>query len=337
MIFFLSSPAFAQEKAEEKNAPLGEAGVSSETPKALGAGKVIFFPDDPKRPADDRFAVKAGELVEVCVQINPEYSPVFKELQKIAYSFRLVLEDDKTPPSAIVINGGDKKNPIVLDPQGCYRTSFQIPPQTNEGVYQVADLLFNTRLRNYLSVHQNLFDFTQADELKVSNEKTDSDRPELIKIGSDQDEVKQIGKHFGFLKIQVTQFFTFQDDGSGIAPKTLRVFYLLKENGQGANIHEAKCKKRMGKKGVFRCRVNLLRPEYEWEMAHLSLELESIYLKDKLGNLLVLNDSKMFSEKADGTPVKFVFQGMDPGVPRKIKYKNQHPNRLRDAATVAPK
>lgn len=332
---FFPTPGRSQEKEAEKTNTAEETTVLSETAPSLDAGQVIFFPDNTNRPSDDRFNVKAGEIVEVCLKINPDYSPVFQEIIKTALSFRMVLEDDKTPPSSIVINGGDKKNPLVLDAKGCFRSSFQIPPETNSGIYQVADLFFDTRVRNFISVNQSLYDFSQADELKVENDREDSTPPELLKIGSFQNEIQPIGKNFGFLKIQVTQYFTFKDEGSGLMPKTLKVFYLLSENDQGVNIYPAQCKKRMGEKGVFRCRVKLLRPEFEWERTRLSLELESIYINDKAGNLLILKNPETFLEKAEGTPTKFIFEGMDPGVPRKIKYKNRHPNRLKEVGAGA--
>lgn len=319
--------------------PLGWAQESTAAPPKAPpsllypGGAILFFPDKSPRPSNDRFPVEAGQEVEVCILLETTKSPLLDRIVKNTTGFRLILEDNKVPPDAILVERERKKARIKPDDQGCYRTTFRIPTYTDTGIYQVADLLFKVSGRGYISVHQLLFGFSQADELEVSNPDTDAKEPTLIAIGTLQEDLKTIGKAFDFLKIKVKQEFTFNDPESGLEPKTLRVFYQLLDNGERTGIHEAKCRTYFLKKAKFVCQLEITRPNYEWELGRLALVLESIYLKDKAGNMLVLQDPDLFKKAAGDTPVKFEFRDKDPGVPRKNRFRNRHPNRLRSPST----
>ncbi|MDX1387389.1 MAG: hypothetical protein R3257_07340, partial [bacterium] len=279
------------------------------------------------RPANDRFEVKAGEEVPLCLKLEAKGSPLIKRIQEEATAFRLILEDSQEPPNAMTVRVGDEKKPLKPDAQGCYRGFFVIPPQVNEGVYQVANLLFRTRRRNYVGLQQVLYNFSKADELKVENPNADNEAPKLIGISSFQ---KSLGKLDGvgnFEDIKVKQNFTFDKEGSGVEPKSLKVYYALIEEGQQVSIHQAECKRIRRRDWNFQCKLHLLRPDWQWEASHVSLVLQSIYVKDKAGNLLVLQEPAVLKEAAKDTPIRFDFR---PDVD-KVTYKNyyqRHPQSL---------
>jgi hypothetical protein len=222
------------------------------------------------------------------------------------------LEDDKTPPNAIIIQEEPKKNYLTPDERGCYVSHFQVPPLTEEGIYQTADLLFKLPGRGFLSIHQILYEFGKADELVVHNPLSDTKEPSLLQISTLQQQTKKISRSFDFYKIKVKQDFTFEETGSGIARETLKIYYKLFENGERSGIYAAQCHKFFKEKNRFQCQLELTRPHYQWEQNSLSLQLDSIYLKDKAGNQLVLQDQTAFLQAAGQTPIQFNFERKTP-------------------------
>jgi hypothetical protein len=281
-------------------------------------GSILFFPDRQPRPQNDQFEVKAGEQVDVCIRIETQKHPLLEHLLGKTVGFRLVLEDEKVPPNAIIVQEEPKKTYLLPDARGCYASRFQVPPLADEGVYQAADLLFKVPGRGYLSVHQLLYDFSHADEIKVINPAGDKESPALLQIGTMQDQTRRIGRFFDFFKIQVKQDFTFQETGSGLAPESLKVYYRLFENDERTGIYQAKCHKYFKNKNRFNCKLELTRPQYQWDKSRLSLQLESVYLEDKAGNRLVLSDSKVFQKAAGETPIQFNFQQKNLGAPNHL-------------------
>jgi hypothetical protein len=275
-------------------------------------GEILFFPDQQPRPANDRFEVKAGQEVEVCIKVEAKAHPLLEEVTTKTTGFRLVLEDNQTPPNAIVIQEEPKKNYLTTDARGCYVSRFKVPLLTAEGVYQAADLLFKLPGRGFVSIHQLLYDFSQADELLVHNPSSDTVKPSLVQISTLQQQVKKIARSFDFYKINVKQEFTFEETGSGLDPQTLKIYYKLLENGERTGIYLTQCHKFFKKKNKFECKLELTRPQYQWEMNRLALQLDSIYLKDKAGNQLVLEDQAAFKKAAGETPIEFDFEKKVP-------------------------
>jgi hypothetical protein len=279
-------------------------------------GAILFFPDQASRPPNDQFEVKAGHQVDVCVQIQFQNHPLLQSLLANPTGFRLILEDEKVPPNAIIIQEEPKKNFLKPDSRGCYFSRFKVPPLTEEGVYQVADLLFKFPGRGYLSIHQLLYDFSKADELKVINPSADTEKPILLEISTFQEQTRRIAKAFDFYKIKVKQDFTFEEKGSGLAPGTLKIYYRLMEDGERTGIYQTQCKKYFKQKNKFHCELELTRPRFQWEQSHLILELDSIYLEDKAGNQLVLSDPETFKKAAAETPIRFEFRQKNSGLPK---------------------
>ena len=271
-------------------------------------GAILFFPNQQPRPVNDRFEVKVGQDVDVCVKIEAQNHPLLQEITDKTTGFRLVLEDDKVPPNAIVIQEEPKKALLTPDANGCYMSHFQIPPLTEEGVYQAADLLFKIPGRGFISIHQILYEFSKADELLVHNPASDTKEPTLVQISSLQQQTKRISKSFDYYKIKVKQDFTFEETGSGIDRDTIKIFYKLFENGERTGIYAADCHKFSKEKNKFECQLELMRPQYQWEMNSLALQLDSIYLKDKAGNQLVLQGQDAFLKAAGDTPIEFHFE-----------------------------
>lgn len=289
------------------------------------AGGVLFFPDQAARPENDVFDVEAGQEVEVCIRINPKFHPLLNRLVSESTGFRLVLEDNKTPPNAIMVQEESKKGVLPPGADGCYSSRFKIPPLTEEGIYQVADLLFKVPGRGYLSIHQLLYDFSQADELNVKNPKSDEEKPSLVEISTLQEKTRRLGKYYDFFKIEVKQDFTFNETGSGLEPKSLKVWYQLLENGERTGIYLAQCRPAFRKKQTFHCDLQLTRPQYQWDLSQLSLQLDSLSVEDKAGNRLYLQGAEEFKKVSPSTPIQFNFSEEEPGVPR----HNPHINRMR--------
>jgi hypothetical protein len=234
--------------------------------------------------------------------------PAFlKELKKSAVGFRLIMEDNQEPPNVLTLAWGNWLQWLKPDAQGCFPGKAQISPEIRSGIYQVSDLLLGTSDHRYYSIRDYLYDFSQVDELEIHNPRDDLKAPSLTQIaifGPKSHPMKYGG---GVLSLRVQQLFTFQDKESGIDKKTLRVFYNLEVDGEDRGYKEAKCQAKNKNKEEFRCTLELREPYFEWSLRHVVLDLDSIYLKDKAGNQFILDDPKLFAEKAQGTPVSFEF------------------------------
>lgn len=325
-----AQPVWGQE-AETQTSPETQSGSVTLSARELwGGGEVWFFPDQSPRPADDRFEVVAGQEVPFCLKLRAKGSPLIKRIQEEATGFRLILEDNQTPPNVMSISIGDEKTPLIPDEQGCYRGKFEIPLQIDQGIYQVANLFFRTRRRNYVGLKQILYNFSQADELNVTNPNEDKKAPKLIRISTYQ---KSLGKLDGvgsFEDIKIKQDFAFEEEGSGVAPESLRVYYALLEEGQQVSIHQADCKRIRRRNWNYKCQLHLLRPDWQWEASRVSLVLQSIYVQDKAGNLMVLQEPAVFKEAAKGSPIRFDFR---PDVNR-LTFKNYY---QRNPKSLAPR
>jgi len=208
----------------------GEVQDSTSLPSS-GGGEILFFPANPERPADEQFTVQPGEKVPVCIRLVGLDYPIVNKIQKRATGFKLILEDDQSPPNQIVFSKEAPNGLLSRNAQGCYEGTFRIPRLTSEGIYQVANLLFQGAGKNFYSIRELLYEFKKAEELNVKNEKSDLKGPQLEQIYSHHKPIRRISRSGQFMKIEVQQFFLFSDDTSGLDTKTLKVFYQLTENG----------------------------------------------------------------------------------------------------------
>lgn len=294
-------PLYSQEKKPEPEP--SPAVVSTEEKKDLG--EIIFFPGAESRPSDDRHKVTSGQVVQVCVRLNDPLPEFLANLKKYTVGFRLIMETAQEPPQVLTLAWGDWLKWLKADPQGCFMGGFQIPTNAKSGVYQVSDLLLATNDHNYYSLRDYLYDFGQVDELEVKNPADDLQAPVLLGIvthGKTADLLKMDG---GVLRAKVQQFFEFKDQGTGIDKKSLRVFYELDIDGDKQGFKEARCQLRQ--REIFSCTLLVREPYFEWSLRQVALSLSSIHLKDRAGNALVLNDTKLFTEKAGGSPIRFEF------------------------------
>ena len=290
-----------------------------------GGGKLLFFPERADRPEEDRFEVKAGDVVPYCIQVDLEASPVLKRIREEAVQVRLVLENQQDPPDLLLIELGNAEDPIKPGENGCYEGSFRIPKQARGGRYQVADFLVKTRRANFVSLRQLLFQFSAADELQVENPNFDDSAPRLLAIETLEKGVQKLDNSGDFIRLLIHQTFRFNDEKGEVDTKTLRVYYALLEDGQQVSIHQANCKKEARTHTDFVCAVKLLRPYWHWELRSLQLVLESIYVQDKAGNGLVIQSSEDLKKIAGNTPIRFEFKPDGPGISSKRLYQ-RHPS-----------
>lgn len=301
-------------QAQEGVNPFGGAG-----------GELIFFPEQEKRPAENRFPVKAGEEISYCLRVDFSKAPILERLKAEATQVRMVLENQKDPPDLLLVDLGNGKKPIQLGESGCYEGSFQIPAAVGPGRYQIADFLVKTRRSNLVSLRQLLFQFTRADELQVSNDDFDDVAPRLVAIETLEDEVQKLNNSGDFIRLLIHQTFRFRDEKGEVDPETLRVYYALLEDGQQVSVHQANCHKEPRTKTDFVCALKLLRPYWRWELRNLQLALESIYVQDKSGNGLVIQNPKDFKKIAGSTPIRFQFKPDVPGIGSQQQYQ-RHPS-----------
>jgi len=284
-------------------------GAQAEPPQldTSGYGGVFFFPEKGQRPKDDRFKVRAGEEVSVCIKLSSRKSEILQEVKNQATGFQLILEDNKDPPNSIVVEDSGEDSRLSEGTRGCYITEFEIPVQTAPGIYQVANFLIRLQNDSFYSIREYLYEFSHADELEVENPSKDLEPPKLVMISSLEPKVKKIKKRSTLASIKIKQSFRFEEEASGIDRKSLRVFYRLYEEGRVKGVFEAKCKNIWGWDNRFRCRLVLRRPNLQWALRDLSLELESIYIKDKAGNLLSIPEPKNTPEVDKVGPLRFEF------------------------------
>lgn len=310
----------------------------------LGGGAVIFFPEETKRPEDERFIVDAGRSVPVCLKLNPLHSPYLQQSLEEAWGFEIILEDNETPPNKLIVKFGptlkeikrarkSRKDPFYPDENGCYLTEFVVPELTRPGIYQVADLLVKTRIQDYLSLRQVLFQFTQADELDVKNPDLDQKVPELIEISSFKEQAQRLGSYGEFLRLKLEQTFFIKEEGSGAKPESLQVLYALREEGSNTSVYPAKCKRIVRTRWKFTCRLQVTRPRWQWQDSRVALVLDSIKLEDKVGNAITLKDPKAFLEKAKEEPLLFEYEGIRYGP----TYTPPRPNRYQELKARWPK
>lgn len=345
-VIIITNPIRAQDRETQYDpteAPLipSEAQVS-ESPQdqerqPFGGGSLLFFPEESKRPEDERFEVEAGTWVPVCLKLNPLKSPFLQETLSEAIGFELILEDSETPPNQLKIQFGPTekeikkarkagKDPYEPDDSGCYRTQFTIPNYTDPGVYQVADLLVKTRLSDYVSLKQVLLQFSKAEELDIKNPDLDQKAPELLEISSFKDQAQKLGKYGEFVRLKLAQTFIVSEEESGVKPQTLQVWYALQEEGKTTSIYPAQCKRVVHTRWKFTCKLQVTRPLWQWKDARLGLVLETIRLEDKAGNAIKIQDPKAFAQKAQEEPILFEYEGVRPGP----EYSPPHQNRYQE-------
>ncbi len=289
-------------------------------------GEILFFPDKKPRPRDDRHPMKAGAPGEVCVKIRAGSSPTLGDIKKQAVGFQLILEDNEDPPHQITLVFDNKSRILQKDPQGCYRGNFKIPETTQSGVYQIADLLFHSVSGNHISIREYLYELGKADELIIENPSKDLTGPNLVSIQNAMPREKKFQRYSGQLSARVKNSFLFEDEGFGIDPNSFRAFYALYEDGIKTGVYESRCEAdKEDSRYAFHCTLNLVRPRNRWMLRKIRIELESLYLKDKADHQTVIADPQIFTEKAQGNPVKVSFENLDKGVKR----QNTHPNHER--------
>ncbi len=316
---------------------LGGAAQIHALPQVGGYGGIFFFPNLDKRPTGDIFQVKSGQEIEVCVLLKSQGAPLIEQILQGTTGFRLILEDEQTPPNAIDIEAGNGDAELSKTPEGCYQTTFQIPRETEPGKYQVANLLFQMPGGEFFSIREYLYGFSVAEELQVENSDFDTEAPKLVQVSAFNPGPGKIKTSNPFATIKLKQYFQFEDPQSGIDKGTLKVFYRLYEEGQFSSTFPAQCKKVFGKNDRFRCVLTLRRPKFQWALKHLALELESIYVNDKSGNFLFVVDPKKLPENVRGGPLIFEYVGEQKKIsnepPIDASPKNQSPE---SAPTPSP-
>ena len=269
--------------------------------------EVIFSLPDIARPEGGRYSVKAEDNVEVCLRLN-QALPLFKNVQENLVGFRLVLEDNENPPHQMPILIGNKLQKLKQNSEGCYAGRFKIPSKIPSALYQVADLLLYSDKQNYFSVRDYLYSFSQADELQVDNPQYDRDSPLLIKISAPTRSPKKNKVAPKMLKIALRQVFQFEDK-SKLVRKSMRADYAFFLDNIRQESLSARCRKKGNKS--FVCEVETRRLREDLSLPQARLSLERISVKDKAGNLLVMEDPQAMVAKTEGGAISFDFLSLE--------------------------
>lgn len=332
-IFLLSSCLLAGAISARADAPgpSGEAApaVTVETPPESQPsgpyGEILFFPSD-TRPVDERHKVSSGQKVDLCVRLVPKVSEFLDRLRDNAMGLQLILEDSSVPPHRITMVFGNRLFHLKPEANGCFGGDWNIPPNTDPGVYQVADLLWATTSQSYYSLRRYLYEFSRVEELEVQNPKTDLEPPKLLSITTYKKPPQTMSFDSGVLKIHVEQAFELVDSGAGIDGKSLRVTYRLGMGDDRTNLEDARCK-RIQQTKRYRCVLNLYAPDFSWSTRPISLSLESLVVKDKAGNRLWIQGEEGFKAVSPKAELVFEFQ-------RKKQWKNRHDRDLNREAPL---
>jgi len=296
LALILSGGAFAQESVP--TADSGENSQPSEAPK--GNSSILFSAEGKSPDSEGRVVVAPGDKLHVCVKLDQEAMPLFKQLVRDGIGFRLILEDSVEPPHVLTITLGNRIKKMLPDSQGCVGGNFPIPQDTATGIYQVSDLLMATYDQSYYSVRDYLFDFGQVDELKIENPKDDLKPPELVKIETFHTPLRKLRIASREVRIKLDQQFFFKDEGTGVDPSSLKVFYSLLLDDAPGGYAEAKCRQKHPEK-YFICKLNIVRPEWDWGLLRVQVTLNSVTIRDMAGNKLAIADPEELKSKvADG-------------------------------------
>lgn len=276
-----------------------------------GAGELWFYPMRSQRPENDRHLIHAGERASLCLRLHSQ-SDFIAELKKHITGAQLILEDEETPPNNFKIEIGTESSYLQEGPGNCYLTFFRVPRQIRPGIYRIADLFLRDRDKNFVSMRNYLYEFSQADELEVLPAKEAVEEVQLLEIrGFDFDPRQQI-EFTHNVQVKARHVFVFSGDKKEIPKNGLRVFYQLKEDEEEKGIYEAQCRPRLKTKNQFYCELKLMRPKSQWALRQIELALDSLYLEDKSGKLILsLQEPQVFEEKANKTPIKFIYFGVD--------------------------
>ena len=277
-------------------------------------GEILFFPLD-TRPADERHRVSAGQKIDLCIRLSPNASAFIERLKEKAIGFQLLMEDSSVPPRRMTLVVGNRLFRLKPDGQACFGGDWSIPTTTAPGVYQVSDLFWATTSQSYYSLRRYLFEFSRVEELEVQNPKADQDPPKLLGFRTYQRPPQTMTYDAGVLKIKLEQAFELVDDGSGIDRSSLRVTYRLDVGEERNNLEDARCR-RIQQTQRYRCIVSLAAPDFFWSTNPIRLSLETLSVRDKAGNRLLLSGEEAFKAVEPQGELVFEFQ-------RKKKWKDR--------------
>ncbi len=280
-------------------------------PKKGGAGELWFFPMQSERPENDRHSIHAGDRAPLCLRLHSQTS-LIAQLKPQITGVQLILEDEEMPPNSFKIEIGNGKSYIKEGPGTCYLSFFRVPRQIKPGIYRIADLFLRDRDKNFISLREYLYEFSQADELEVLPPEKPVEEVELLEIrGFNFDPRRQI-EYTNNVVVRAKQIFIFSGDKDELKKDALSVYYQLKEDEDSKGIYEAKCKPRVRTKNQFYCELRIMRPKDQWALRQIELQLNSLYLKDKTGRVVLkITDPTFFEDKVKNTTTRFIYFGVD--------------------------
>lgn len=302
------NPAWADAPKEKvpEIAPLATPAAELENPSSGAYGSIVFFPASESRPSDERFKVQAGQEIPVCIKLSAKASAYLDKLSAKAIGYLIILEDASTPPKRLSMAIGNRLHRLKADSSGCFNGDWTIPDTAQPGVYQVSDLFWAASDESFYSLRNYLYEFQRVEELEVQNPRIDPEAPKLKKVVTYKQPPYKMQFYSGVLRIRFEQGFEFEDPISGLDKKSLRVFYRAEVDGTTVDLLEAKCKPVPQSKRM-RCMMDIANPEILWGLNKVTLHLQSLSIRDKAGNHLILEDTKAILEQAPGSIVAVEF------------------------------
>jgi len=271
-------------------------------------GQVLFFANTESRPTDERFKVKVGDEVPVCVKLSPNASAYVDKLRDRAIGFLLVMEDSAEPPHRLSIPFGNRLKRLKAGPDGCMGGTWKVPTNTFPGVYQVSDLFWTQIDQSFYSLRNYLYEFSKVEELEVINPKADAEAPKLLGIETFKKSPIPMEYYSGVLRVRVEQIFEIEDKESGLNKKTLRVFYRVDVDGTTVDLLNAKCGSVAQTNRKFRCVLKATNPEIMWGLNQVKLTLQSVSIEDQAGNRLLLEGEDAIKALLPKAETSFLYE-----------------------------
>ncbi len=314
LIFLGMQPAWADAPGPHEPIvpPKVEVEPEPESVPSADYGQVLFFANTESRPSDERFKVKVGDEVPVCVKLSAKASAYVDKLRDRAIGYMLVLEDSADPPHRLSITFGNRLDRLKPAPNGCMGGMWKVPANTTPGVYQVSDLFWTEVDQSFYSLRNYLFEFSKVEELEISNPKADGEAPKLLGIETFKKSPQTMQNYSGVLAVKAEQIFEFEDKASGLNKKTLTVFYQVDVDGTTVDMLNAKCSGVPQTNRKFRCVLKVANPEILWGMNQVRLALNSISIEDQAGNRLVLKGEDEIKAQAPKAETSILYVRKKP-------------------------
>jgi hypothetical protein len=294
----------AQARSSAESMP--ESTAKSIAPTLNSLGSISFFLDK-NNPTWGGELVHVGEkdLVFFCLQLDasdPRLQRPIKYLRRV----EITLEGEGESPQKIVGMTKLRKRLIQPDSKGCYIGEMQLPEVILPGKYQVSEVDLLQSSGHYISLREELNDFSPVGSIEVESPTVDRKPPIIEKIESKTPLENSIifGGHRGWAEINFRVITT--DLISGIQPESFHIFFKVFVDGDLFDIVEPKCRARLPNL-YYDCHLYFSRAEPDLRSRTVKLVLDSISLSDRVGNEIEITRPSELKPFFEGKLLRYTF------------------------------